>query len=117
MSIEPACNFCGASDKYRCKTQEKANQCSSYINQQQSLDEVRKNKMSNEKNQTLAPTNTEKLADLASRQARSVVAVIDALATRGGAFKGEELATIGMLRNQSSEIVQLAETVLSELAK
>ncbi len=62
------------------------------------------------------PTNSYKLAELAARQARSVVAVIDALAQRGGAFKGEELATIGMLRDQSGQIVALAETVLSELS-
>jgi hypothetical protein len=60
--------------------------------------------------------NTKKLAELAGRQARSVVAVIDALATRG-AFKGEELATIGMLRDQSGQIVALSEAVQSELSK
>lgn len=64
----------------------------------------------------VVPTNTQKLAELAGRQARSVVAVIDALAQRG-AFKGEELATIGMLRDQSGQIVALAETVQSEIAK
>lgn len=68
-------------------------------------------KMTNEKVKT--PSNSQKLADLAVRQARSVVAVIDALAQRG-AFKGEELATIGMLRDQSGQIVALAETVQSE---
>ena len=61
--------------------------------------------------------NNLRLADLASRQARSVIAVIDALAQRG-AFKGEELATIGMLREQSAQITQLAEIIQStEAAK
>lgn len=64
-----------------------------------------------------APSTAKQLADLSSRQARSVIAVIDALAQRG-AFKGEELSTIGMLREQSAQITNLAEIVLTtEAAK
>lgn len=29
MSTEPTCEFCGASDKFRCKTQEQADECNS----------------------------------------------------------------------------------------
>lgn len=58
----------------------------------------------------------QQLGELSSRQARSVIAVIDALAQRG-AFKGEELSTIGMLREQSAQITQLAEMVLSNEAQ
>lgn len=47
--------------------------------------------------------------------ARSTVAVIDALCQRG-AFKGEELSTIGQLRDQSLQIIQLAENFQQEMA-
>lgn len=30
MSIEPTCQFCGASDKFRCKNLEEATSCTSY---------------------------------------------------------------------------------------
>ena len=102
------------SDKNRCRNFEEANRCTFYVrNEKPHLGKTKEMIM---KPEIHVPTNTEKLAELAARQARSVVAVIDALASRGGAFKGEELATIGMLRNQSGEIVQLAETVLSEIS-
>lgn len=47
--------------------------------------------------------------NLSNRVARSTVAVVDALTSRG-AFKGEELTTIGQLRDQSLQIIQLAES-------
>ena len=53
--------------------------------------------------------------DLSNRVARSVVAVIDAL-TQRGAFKGEELMTIGQLREQSIQVIQLVEAHESETA-
>ena len=53
--------------------------------------------------------------DLSNRVARSTVAVVDALTSRG-AFKGEELSTIGQLRDQSLQIIQLAETYQQEVA-
>jgi hypothetical protein len=53
--------------------------------------------------------------DLANRVGRSTVAVIDAITQRGG-FKGEELSTIGSLRDQCTQIVQLVEQVQQEQA-
>ncbi|MDA7701711.1 hypothetical protein N8864_04635 [Gammaproteobacteria bacterium] len=53
--------------------------------------------------------------DLSNKIARSTVAVIDAL-TQRGAFKGEELSTIGQLRDQSLQIIQLAESYQQEAA-
>ena len=63
----------------------------------------------------MAATNQEQLNDLANRIARSTVAVIDTITTRGG-FKGEELSTIGGLRDQCIQIVQLCETIQQEKA-
>ena len=53
--------------------------------------------------------------DLANRVARSTIAVVDALTSRG-AFKGEELSTIGQLRDQALQIIQLAEAHQQEAA-
>ena len=52
--------------------------------------------------------NLEQIADLANRVTRSTVAVIDTVAARGG-FRGEELATIGQLRDQRNALIQLLE--------
>lgn len=52
----------------------------------------------------------QQLNDLANRISRSTVAVIDTMVTRG-AFKGEELTTIGQLRDQAVQAVALYETV------
>jgi len=54
--------------------------------------------------------------DVSNRVARSTVAVIDTLVQRG-AFKGEELSTIGGLRDQSLQIIQLAEQYQSAQAE
>jgi len=51
--------------------------------------------------------------DLANRVARSTVAVVDTVVQRGG-FKGEELSTIGQLRDQAVQIVQLCEQFQGE---
>lgn len=51
--------------------------------------------------------------DLSNRVARSTIAVIDTVVQRGG-FKGEELSTIGQLRDQATQVVQLAEANQSE---
>lgn len=48
------------------------------------------------------------LTDLTNRVSRSTVAVIDTVVQRGG-FKGEELTTIGQLRDQAIEAIQLVE--------
>jgi len=50
------------------------------------------------------------LNDLANRVARSCVAVIDTIVARG-AFKGEELTTIGQLRDQAVQVVALYENL------
>jgi len=51
---------------------------------------------------------TNEMTDLANRITRSTVAVIDTVAARGG-FKGEELATIGQLRDQCIALIQIVE--------
>lgn len=53
------------------------------------------------------------LLDLANRVARSTVAVVDTVSQRGG-FKGEELSTIGGLRDQAIEIIQLVEQLQNQ---
>ena len=51
--------------------------------------------------------NTE-MIDLVNRVARSTVAVVDTVSSRGG-FRGEELSTIGQLRDQCVQIVAMCE--------
>tara|TARA_R110000782_G_scaffold129468_2_gene221045 strand:- start:128 stop:340 length:213 start_codon:yes stop_codon:yes gene_type:complete len=51
--------------------------------------------------------------ELGNRVSRSTVAVIDTVVQRGG-FKGEELSTIGQLRDQAVQIIQLCEEHQSE---
>jgi len=60
----------------------------------------------------MANTN-EQLMDLANRVTRSTVAVIDTVTGRGG-FRGEELSTIGQLRDQCIALIQLVEQLQSE---
>ena len=55
------------------------------------------------------------LQDLANKSSRSMVAVIDAMCQRG-AFKGEELTTIGTLRDQCIQVIQLVENIEQEAA-
>jgi hypothetical protein len=57
----------------------------------------------------------QQLSDLANKSARSTVAVIDAM-TQRGAFKGEELSTIGGLRDQCIQVIQLVENLEQEQA-
>lgn len=54
--------------------------------------------------------------DLANRVARSCVAVVDTVVTRGG-FKGEELTTIGQLRDQAIQVVALYEKLAKDHAE
>jgi len=61
-------------------------------------------------------TDQKKLNDLANKIARSTVAVIDTISGRGG-FKGEELLTIGQLREQSIQVISLVEEVSEEKTK
>jgi len=51
----------------------------------------------------------EEMTDLVNRVTRSTVAVVDTIASRGG-FRGEELATIGQLRDQCVALIQMMET-------
>ena len=60
-------------------------------------------------------TPQDQLNEIANRIGRSTIAVIDAITTRGG-FKGEELSTIGQLRDQCVQAVQLVEQVQQEQA-
>ena len=59
--------------------------------------------------------NTQELMKLANQVSRSTIAVVDAVTQRGG-FKGEELSTIGQLRDQAVQIVSLVERMQQEAA-
>jgi hypothetical protein len=50
----------------------------------------------------------EQITDLSMRIGRSIIAVIDTVVQRGG-FRGEELSTIGQLRDQCVQVVAMAE--------
>lgn len=56
--------------------------------------------------------NTE-MIDLVNRVARSTVAVVDTVSSRGG-FRGEELSTIGQLRDQCISLIQKVEEAQNE---
>jgi len=60
-------------------------------------------------------SDVQELQDLANKTSRSTVAVIDAM-TQRGAFKGEELSTIGGLRDQCIQIIQICETMAQDAA-
>lgn len=51
----------------------------------------------------------DQLVNLANRVSRSSIAVVDAVAQRGG-FKGEEFSTIGALRDQCVQMIQIIES-------
>ncbi len=55
------------------------------------------------------------LQDISGKSCRSMVAVIDAMCQRG-AFKGEELSTIGGLRDQCIQVIQIVENIEQEAA-
>lgn len=61
------------------------------------------------------PNPHDQMYDLGNRVARSTVAVIDTLVQRG-AFKGEELTTIGALRDQSLQVIQISEAYQADKA-
>jgi hypothetical protein len=66
------------------------------------------------KTETAAPAQDHsQVYELSNRVARSTIAVIDTVVQRGG-FKGEELSTIGQLRDQAVQVIQLAEAFQSE---
>ena len=64
----------------------------------------------------MSEDNKEELMKLANQVSRSTVAVVDAVTQRGG-FKGEELSTIGQLRDQAVQIVQLVENHESDISE
>ena len=51
--------------------------------------------------------------DLVNRVTRSTVAVVDTVAARGG-FRGEELSTIGQLRDQCIALISKVEAIQGE---
>lgn len=61
----------------------------------------------------MADNKYDELMKLANNVSRSTVAVVDAVTQRGG-FKGEELSTIGQLRDQSIECIQLVEQLQAD---
>ena len=63
----------------------------------------------------MSEDNKEELMKLANQVSRSTVAVVDAVTQRGG-FKGEELSTIGQLRDQAIQMISLVETMQQEAA-
>lgn len=58
-------------------------------------------------------TVNQQLIELANRVPRSTVAVVDTVTGRGG-FRGEELTTIGQLRDQCIALIQLVEQIQSD---
>jgi|TARA_Y100000385_G_C12540454_1_gene403554 hypothetical protein len=64
--------------------------------------------MSKNTNTAKLEHDLEAMRDLANKVGRSTVAVIDTIVQRGG-FRGEELSTIGQLRDQSVQIIALCE--------
>ena len=54
-----------------------------------------------------------RLNTLANQASRSTIAVIDAITQRGG-FRGEELSTIGQLRDQCVQLISLCENAQLE---
>ena len=61
------------------------------------------------------PSPEQQFMELGNRTARSMIAVIDTIVQRGG-FKGEELTTIGTLRDQCIQMIQMCETRQQEQA-
>ena len=60
-------------------------------------------------------SDLEELQELSNKTSRSTVAVIDAM-TQRGAFKGEELSTIGGLREHCIQIIQICENLAQDAA-
>jgi hypothetical protein len=58
--------------------------------------------------------NDAQFLELVAKISRSSIAIIDAI-TQRGAFKGEELSTVGQLRDQCTQAVQQVEERQQEL--
>ena len=61
------------------------------------------------------PDKIDHLLTVSNQVARSTVAVVDAITQRGG-FKGEELSTIGKLRDDAIQVIQVVEIIQQEKA-
>ena len=59
--------------------------------------------------------DVEQLVELSNRVSRSTIAVIDTVVQRGG-FKGEELSTIGQLRDQAIQVISVVENLQQDAA-
>ena len=57
----------------------------------------------------------DELMKLANQVSRSTVAGVDAVTQRGG-FKGEELSTIGQLRDQAIQTISIVENLQQDAA-
>jgi hypothetical protein len=70
---------------------------------------MEKHKMSKKTDDTVTEiVDHTQMYELGNRVSRSTVAVIDTVVQRGG-FKGEEMSTIGQLRDQAVQIIQICE--------
>ncbi len=63
----------------------------------------------------MADNKYDELMKLANNVSRSTVAVVDAVTQRGG-FKGEELSTIGQLRDQAIQVISTVENLQQDAA-
>lgn len=71
--------------------------------------------MSNKEEVTIENEAHGPVYELANRISRSTIAVIDTMVQRG-AIKGEELSTLGQLRDQCSQMVTMCETYQQDQA-
>tara|TARA_Y100001937_G_C7079478_1_gene312212 strand:- start:124 stop:345 length:222 start_codon:yes stop_codon:yes gene_type:complete len=61
------------------------------------------------------PDKIDHLITLSNQVSRSCVAVVDAM-TQRGAIKGEELSTLGKLRDDAVQVIQVVENIQQEKA-
>jgi hypothetical protein len=61
------------------------------------------------------PDRYDHLLTLSNQVSRSTVAVIDAMSQRG-AVKGEEMSTLGKLRDDAVQVIQVVENIQQEKA-
>jgi len=117
--MENTCLYCGVTDKQRCQTTEQALSCQHYKKQQQLENAIAKSTKNinpkRRKRKKERSMDHDKSYQLINQIARSTVAVIDAL-TQRGAFRGEELSTIGQLRDNCTQAIQLVEAYQQESA-
>ena len=71
--------------------------------------------MSKDTTENKEPDQYDHLMTVSNSVARSCVAVVDAM-TQRGAIKGEELSTIGKLRDDAVQVIQAVESIQQERA-